>query len=116
MMCNYDALKMEAVEEAKMNEKESIQVLQAYVDKQKRSLDSIDTTIGNLEAIASNISDISDRMALLLWQMEVLIYPVLLKDIYNLSHAEWYALTTDEILDLVDRIDTCPETDVEESK
>lgn len=99
-----------------MNKKESIQVLQMYVDKHKRSLDSIDTTVGDLEAIADNISDISDKMALLVWKMEVLIYPILLKDIYNLSHAEWYSLTTGEILDLVERIDTCPETDVKESK
>jgi len=115
-MTNYDALKMDAVEEEKMSNKESIQVLQEYIAKQQRSLDSIDTTIGNLEAIATNISDISDNLSLLMWQMEVLVYPILLKDIYNLSHAEWYSLTPNEIVDLVERIETWPETDVKESK
>ena len=105
-MCNYDSLRMDAVEEERMSNKES--ALQEYVDKQKSSLDNIGTTIGNLETIANNISDISDRMGLMLWRMEVLIYPILLKDIYNLSHAEWYALTTDEIIDLVEKIDTYP--------
>lgn len=107
-MCNYDALKMDAVEESKVSNKEAIQVLQKYVVEQKRRLDNINTTIENLEAITSDIADISDKMSLLLWQMEVLVYPVLLKDIYNLSHAEWYSLTTNEILDLVENIDTYP--------
>ncbi len=104
-MCNYDALRMEAVEEEMNDDQEAIEILEEYLEKSSKNLESIDTDLGNLSVIAGNLQDITDKMKLTMFQMDVLADLRKLKEIYHLTHEEWMALTIDEMLELVEGLE-----------
>lgn len=92
-----------------MNEQESIEYLEKFAKDQKKRLDNIGDSIDSIQQITDNIIDLTDKMRLLSHQMDVLSNPLLLKDIYDLSHEEWMGLTTEEMIDLVEEIKDVPE-------
>ena len=92
-----------------MTNKETIRILQAFADDQKKTIDNLGETVEKISAISENMSTITSNMGLLLWKMEVLVNPVLLKDIYDLDHDDWLNLTTEQIIELIEALEDVPE-------
>lgn len=92
-----------------MSNKDTIQYLITFSKNQERVINDLGKSVESMNTIAGNITLLHASIRLLLWKMEVLTNPVLLKDICDLSHDEWMALTPEQVVELVEAIQDVPE-------
>ena len=87
-----------------MSNADTIRILQEFADHQRETIDDLGETVDEIKRISDNMSVITASISALLWKMEVLTHPILLKDIYDLTHDEWMNLTTEQVVEMVEAL------------